>query len=589
MKKKITVFLVAILTVCMAATAFVGCGPQAKDEVTVTLNRTSITIDVGAKSRLTATVSDATATVVWSSSDENVATVAEGTVTAVAVGTATITAKVGEVSATCEVTVKAPATLDISDATAALEAGATKQLTATKANTEDAIVWTSSNEAVATVSDSGLVTAVQGGEATITATCGSLEATCVVTVSEKEGNYVLSFMEEAKCGDEGNIGKVGFWNDQNWTGSYVTVTKNVYRDGVNYLSYTSTGFCWHGLQVFYKHEANEAGKAYNLSLKIKSDVAGNIQINGKIVELKVGENTYTDILYREGPSSLAIQMGTPAAGTKEEPIEASMIAAASIEISDITYTEAVLEKLATPTALTIGEGNVVTITDTNGENATSYDLKFYDGDELKSTVSVENGKAFTAPIIAAGTYDIKVVAKGNLPYNPSDESGVLATFTIEGEIDINILNDTFDGESLGEGWVADAQNGTTITPTVANSEVALVVNNSAAAQNYQPQFKHAVELKTGATYTFTVRMKSSVDRNIVLLVQNDGAVSNDWSVFKNVSVAVTSEYQDFTYEFTMERDSSAFFGLMLGKNEETGVQDGDHTVTIDSVSLQIKL
>ena len=45
------------------------------------------------------------------------------------------------------------------------------------------VTWTSSNTSVATVSSTGKVTAVGGGSATITATCGNAVATCTVNVS----------------------------------------------------------------------------------------------------------------------------------------------------------------------------------------------------------------------------------------------------------------------------------------------------------------------------------------------------------------------------------------------------------------------
>ena len=48
--------------------------------------------------------------------------------------------------------------------------------------TDKAIIWTSSNEDVATVKD-GVVTAVKAGKATITAACGAARATCTVTVT----------------------------------------------------------------------------------------------------------------------------------------------------------------------------------------------------------------------------------------------------------------------------------------------------------------------------------------------------------------------------------------------------------------------
>lgn len=59
----------------------------------------------------------------------------------------------------------------------------TAQLSATLTpdDTTDHVVWTSSNENVATVSSSGLVTVHGIGTATITATCGTQSATATVT------------------------------------------------------------------------------------------------------------------------------------------------------------------------------------------------------------------------------------------------------------------------------------------------------------------------------------------------------------------------------------------------------------------------
>ena len=60
-------------------------------------------------------------------------------------------------------------------------AGETNQITATTSPIDGAVTWTSSDTAVATVSN-GLVTAVGSGTATITATCGTRSATCTATV-----------------------------------------------------------------------------------------------------------------------------------------------------------------------------------------------------------------------------------------------------------------------------------------------------------------------------------------------------------------------------------------------------------------------
>lgn len=59
-----------------------------------------------------------------------------------------------------------------------------QQLTATKtpSNASDPVVWSSSDTSVATVSETGLVTAIADGSATITATCGEQTATCTVLI-----------------------------------------------------------------------------------------------------------------------------------------------------------------------------------------------------------------------------------------------------------------------------------------------------------------------------------------------------------------------------------------------------------------------
>jgi uncharacterized protein YjdB len=52
----------------------------------------------------------------------------------------------------------------------------------TPSDTTDSIIWSSSNKNVATVSN-GVVTAIGNGDCTITATCGSITATCSVSIS----------------------------------------------------------------------------------------------------------------------------------------------------------------------------------------------------------------------------------------------------------------------------------------------------------------------------------------------------------------------------------------------------------------------
>ena len=160
----------------------------------ISLNKTSISLNIGKTEKLVATVLPSNAqdkSVTWSSSDNSIATVSNGTVTAIKPGTVTITAKTsnGKV-ATCKVVVNNPyiavtdIKLNITNST--IKVGETISLVATitPANaTNKSVTWSSSDNSIATVSNNGVVTGIKAGTATITAKSSSGKiATSKITV-----------------------------------------------------------------------------------------------------------------------------------------------------------------------------------------------------------------------------------------------------------------------------------------------------------------------------------------------------------------------------------------------------------------------
>lgn len=148
----------------------------------VTLSESAITLKVGETATLTATIAPANAsnqTVVWASSDASVASVSGGVVTAAKAGTATIAVKTndGGKTAICTVTVKKPITQKAltktgGNGTVILPLGEQLQLSADFATSRG---WElkgvkSSKRKVASVTDSGLVTALGEGKTKITVT-----------------------------------------------------------------------------------------------------------------------------------------------------------------------------------------------------------------------------------------------------------------------------------------------------------------------------------------------------------------------------------------------------------------------------------
>ena len=129
----------------------------------------------------------------WGTSDDSVAAVdASGLLTTVANGTATITATAGESSGSAAVTVEqVVSSVTVAPAEANFAAlSDTLRLTAEAFDANGHAVagaelsWGTSDDAVATVDATGLVTATANGTATITATAGEASGSAAVTVAQ---------------------------------------------------------------------------------------------------------------------------------------------------------------------------------------------------------------------------------------------------------------------------------------------------------------------------------------------------------------------------------------------------------------------
>ena len=146
----------------------------------VTLDTEELVLNVGQVQLLIATILPIDANnqeMVWSSSDLSVVTVdGNGAVNALKTGTAviTVTTVEGYFTASCNVTVKNAVTEITFDSEGSdLEQGKTLQLTPilTPEDADEPILtWTTSDPAIATVDENGLVTAVGLGDAVITVT-----------------------------------------------------------------------------------------------------------------------------------------------------------------------------------------------------------------------------------------------------------------------------------------------------------------------------------------------------------------------------------------------------------------------------------
>jgi uncharacterized protein YjdB len=169
----------------------------------VAVTPSSSTIGTGGTVPLTATTRDVdgntlTGRVIsWSSSNTSVATVsATGVVTGVAAGAAVVSATSEGVSGSATLTVTAPppapvTTVTITPPSVSIAVGATAPLSVTTKDGQGntlvgrVVVWSSSDQTVATVSASGVVTGVSIGAAVIKATSEGVSSSITATVTPK--------------------------------------------------------------------------------------------------------------------------------------------------------------------------------------------------------------------------------------------------------------------------------------------------------------------------------------------------------------------------------------------------------------------
>ncbi|MCD7761096.1 MAG: Ig-like domain-containing protein [Clostridiales bacterium] len=221
--------------------------PEAKS---VTLSQQSLSLDGNGHYQLTATVSPSnwTGNIVWTSSNTDVAVVSDGLVSWVGVGSCTITATAGSASAQCQVTCGyvSVTSLALSASELELDYQMSETLTATviPSNWSGSVIWTTSDAAVATVTD-GIVTWVGQGSCTITATAGSASAQCQVTCGYVSVTSLALSASELELDYQMSETLTATVIPSNWSGSVIWTTSDAavatVTDGI--VTWVGQGSC----------------------------------------------------------------------------------------------------------------------------------------------------------------------------------------------------------------------------------------------------------------------------------------------------------------------------------------------------------
>ena len=214
-----------------------------------TVSGGSVSVDAYKTITLAATVAPAEASqdVSWKSDDTKIAVVTDGVVTGIAAGTTTVTAcsvtdssicasvsvtvnavNVNALTITSDGTEIAKASGDAADTVSAeadvkLFKGKTQQYTATVDPDTVAVQWSALNPDIASVSDSGLVTAKKTGTTTVVATAGNKSVRLHVTVIDVDSSKMVVYFHHTESDWTGDVYLKYQKNDGTWItfGNYV--------------------------------------------------------------------------------------------------------------------------------------------------------------------------------------------------------------------------------------------------------------------------------------------------------------------------------------------------------------------------------
>ena len=405
--KRLTVLFIAVsMILTFSVTPLVA---SAAPSLSIKLDASKGTIYAGTSMTLHATVSSSDSAVVWSTSNKKVATVSQdGVVTGVKKGTAYIYAKIQgtRITTKCRVTVAAP-TVTIAKTSVAY-IGIPTQLTATTApNPSAAVVWSTSNKKVATVSQDGVVTGVKKGTAYIYAQLQGTKTKVKCKVSVKVPTLVsgLNVDPTSVAIDLGSVQKIN---------SSVSPTNATYQT-LNYASSNSavasvssdgtiTGNA-PGTATVTLATKDGSNKSATVSVTVKEIKAKSISPTSLSVGLKEGETSQLDIAFSPENTtnkSLEFYSNNSQVATVSPTGRIVAIKEGSAEITAVTLDgsnkSTTINVVVNPVKATSINATVSKTTLMQGEkmqisasvapaNASIKDLKFTSSDPFAATVS----------------------------------------------------------------------------------------------------------------------------------------------------------------------------------------------------------
>ena len=226
---------------------------------------------------------------------------------------------------------------------------------------------------------------------------------------------------------------------------------------------------------------------------------------------------------------------------------------------------------------------------------TPYRFSFAASSDADNTITANiGGHVYTFDIKAGETKDFAVDLPSDAEYVNNDISitlGMQGTTWLDNVSLVEnalIKNGSFnDGTTGYTVYVDSSAKASYVVDSLKDDNALAVTINDTGDQDWKVQIKQEnIKLEKGKTYKLGFKAKSSIDRQIRVVMQ--GQENRGWSVYSSDNIVdLTNEYQTFEDTFTMNEDTdvAAFFSVCLGKIGDKQITE-QHEVRIDDISLE---
>ncbi|MCH5242638.1 MAG: Ig-like domain-containing protein [Muribaculaceae bacterium] len=557
----------------------------------ISLDAKDLTIEIRESVYLTATVTPSNSSdtdIIWTSDAPGIASVDNGKVTGVSVGTANITATCGNVFATCKVTVKypMPTSIAVSSESLALKEGETSNLTytLTPSDAVTTVTWTSADSSVATVDNTGKVTAIKEGQTSITVTTAEGQtATCTVKVSKNivivSNITVTPSTAQVKVGETATLtatvtpdnatDKTVTWSTSD--ASVATVVNGVVT-GVKVGSVTITATASNGksasatvtvtppsptaISVSPTTLALKEGEDGQLTATLTpADAATTLTWTSSDPSIATVDNTGKVTALKEGQAEITVSTAEGQTATCSVTVSKDIIV-----VSNITVT---------PSTAQVQVGKTITLTATvSPENATDKSVTWSISDASVATVNngvVTGVKAGVVTITATASNGKSASATVTItPPSPTAISVSPTTLALkEGE----------DGQLTATLTPSDAS--TTLTWTSSGPSIATVDNTGKVTALKEGQAEITVSTAEGQTATCSVTVSKDI-----IVVSNITVTPSTTQVKVGETVTLTATVTpDNATDKTVTWSTSDASVATVNNGVVTGVKAGVVTIT----------